>query len=94
VIIVCGGAVAYRRLVRVCPVCGERRRIVAAYDASPYYAPSFTCCGCGDSWSDGELRPRPFARGWREEAKKKARRQWQEATSGPIQRDAEGYVVA
>lgn len=92
-LVVCGGAVAYRRRILWCPICERRRRFVVAYDASPYYAPSLTCCGCGDSWSDGELGYRPFARGWRKAAIRKAKARWQSATAGPVELDDELYVI-
>lgn len=44
-----------------------------------WYGPTITCCGCGDSWSDGEMLERPFRRGWRKESIGRAVRDWYEA---------------
>lgn len=93
VIIVCGGSVAVRRHVMRCPVCERKRRVVSHWSASPYYAPSFTCCACGDSWSDGWLAERPFRRGWRREAIEAAKAAWAAAVAGWPARDAELYVI-
>lgn len=68
-----------RRAVRHCPICQRRRRFVVVYGWSPYYSPTTTCLGCGDSWQEGELGYRPFQRGWRDKAKAKAREQWANA---------------
>jgi ribosomal protein L37AE/L43A len=65
------------RRVFVCPVCNERHRIVGM--SQEWYDTIWTCCGCGDSWSDGWLLPHPFARGWREESKRRAKQQWLDA---------------
>lgn len=73
------GVRAIHRLIRHCPICKRRRRMVEVYPASPYYSSTLTCCGCGDSWCDGELGYRPFQRGWRQEARAKAREQWASA---------------
>jgi len=48
-----------------CPNCGKRRMLVRYYE---WYGASMSCMRCGDEWHDGELSPRPFARGWRKEA--------------------------
>lgn len=66
-----------RRIVH-CPTCKRRRRF-AGRDA-PWYGPTWTCCGCGDSWHDGERLPRPFKRAWRAEAKARAKQTWTDAT--------------
>lgn len=68
--IVCGdfgqGRVERKRLA--CPTCKQRRSFLRVYSTSMFYGATDTCLGCGDSWSDGELRERPFARGWRQRA--------------------------
>ncbi len=91
---ICGGAYVYRRRILPCQgACRpQRRRVVVAY-GSPYYAPTVTCCACGDSWSEGELSQRPFRRGWRKEAVTRAREQWQQARSGPVRLDEELYPI-
>lgn len=85
---VCGGVVAYRRHILPCwgRCNGKRRRVVSAWDASPYYGPTYICCHCGDRWSDGELLERPFARGWREPTIQRAKKRWAESPSGPVRR--------
>jgi hypothetical protein len=75
-VMVCRSTFTYRRRVRDCPTCKRRRRFVLAVDDNPYYGSIWTCCGCGDSWSDGERMPRPFARGWRARAIAKAKARW------------------
>lgn len=67
----------YVRRIGNCPTCRQRRR-VAGFDQL-WYGPTWTCLGCGDSWSDGEMLPRPFARGWREKAIARAQGWWAEA---------------
>lgn len=65
-----------RRILH-CPTCKTRRRF-AGLDA-PWYGPTWTCCTCGDSWSDGERLMRSNRRGWRAEEAAKAKRTWTEA---------------
>jgi len=67
-----------RRIFR-CPVCGHRGRIVGMVQM--WYDTTWTCCSCGDSWTGGELLPRPFARGWRKRAVEHARARWIAASS-------------
>lgn len=66
------------RRILTCPTEGRRRRM-AGRDHGPYYGPTITCCGCGDSWSCGELLARPFRKAWRKDAIAKAKRAWDEA---------------
>lgn len=73
------------RRVLKCPVCHQRRRVIGR-DRGAWYDVLWTCCGCGDSWADGELLPRPFRRGWRKEAIADARRRW--LAAGPFDREA------
>lgn len=68
--------IAIRRIMR-CPTC-ERRRRFAAWDAL-WYGPTWACLGCGDRFGDGERLERPFARGWRQESKQRARETWDQA---------------
>jgi hypothetical protein len=72
-----------RRILR-CPTCRTKRRFVGK-DA-PWYGPRWTCCGCGDSFGDGERLQRPARRGWRKQAVAEAKRLWGEA--GPFDRAA------
>ena len=46
-----------------CPNCGKRKML---FEYCEWYGASVGCLHCGDQWNDGELSPRPFARGWRE----------------------------
>lgn len=65
-----------RRILR-CPTCKQRRRF-AGHDYV-WYGPTFTCCGCGDSWTDGERHDRPRRRGWRAVEIAAAKETWEEA---------------
>lgn len=81
-VFVCGPARSGdRRRILHCPVCERRRRHVVNFGG--YWGITVHCCGCGDSWMDGELAPRPFARGWREKAIASAKRRYDAAPSGP-----------
>lgn len=76
---VCAPPTHWGRGVRHCPTCDRRRRFVVFFQ--PWYGGTWTCCACGDAWSDGERLPRPFARGWRTAAAARARARW--ATAAP-----------
>lgn len=67
------------RTVRPCPTCRRRRRFVGC--EAPWYGTTWTCCACGDSWTDGERHERPFRRGWRAVETSRARRLWVEAAA-------------
>lgn len=69
----------YARLVRHCPTCARRRRFVGL--VAEWYPTVWTCCACGDSWSEGYRMERPFARNWRADACTRARRAWAEGTT-------------
>jgi hypothetical protein len=71
------GAIVCRR-VAYCPICDRRRRFVQKFIGT-WSGDRWTCLGCGDSWQEGELMPRPFRPRWRAEAKAKARARWQQA---------------
>jgi hypothetical protein len=66
------------RRITNCPTCKQRRRF-AGFDGGPYYGPTLTCCGCGDTWTCGEMQDRPFKRAWRREAIAQAKRAWDRA---------------
>jgi hypothetical protein len=66
-----------RRIV-FCPTCKQRRRFAGW--GQEWYGTIWTCCGCGDAWCDGEMLPRPFARGWRAKSIRKAKALWDRAT--------------
>lgn len=69
-----------RRILR-CPTCQCKREMVAQFDV--WHSTIFMCTGCGDSWQDGELCYRPFARGWRKRSAAQFRALWDIATYGP-----------
>lgn len=76
-LILCREPAIYVRAVKHCPVCKRRRRFVGFH--RPWHGITWTCCGCGDQWADGELVERPFKRGWRRENTARARATWPEA---------------
>ena len=76
-LVICRPELFPLRRITHCSTCNRRRRF-AGLDA-PWYGVTWTCCGCGDSWADGERLQRPFRRGWRAEAKKHAKAVWAEA---------------
>lgn len=43
-----------------------------------WYGWTITCLGCGDSWADGEMLPRPFKPRWRTESIAEARQRYKE----------------
>lgn len=49
----------------VCFNCKRKRLVLCEFQG--WYGWSTTCLTCGDAWRDGEVMPRPFARGWRKE---------------------------
>lgn len=67
------------RRVLDCPTCKRRRRFIVT--TTIWHGVTFTCCGCGDSWGEGERMERPFRRAWRAEATESARRRWADAWS-------------
>lgn len=69
-----------RRRIVFCPVDGRRTECVVTQYL--WYSPRAQCARCGESWSDGEMAPRPFARGWRRQAQARARAKWDAATHG------------
>ena len=72
---ICGGVGRqYRRRVRFCPVELRRRRFAAFSD--DWYGATWTCLGCGDRWTDGEMHERPFRPGWRMANVAEAKRTW------------------
>lgn len=76
---VCGvGQPSIRRYMR-CWNCKRRRPVVQTGEPYSWYAPHFTCLSCGDGWGDGERDERPFARGWRDERIRDAKKRWRHA---------------
>lgn len=64
-----------------CPVCECITEMVERHEA--WYGTTTYCCKCGDTWQDGDLGYRPFARGWRAKAAAYHRKLWDQATFGP-----------
>jgi len=84
-LVICGfdGDLVRRHYMR-CPTCERRRRFVETF-GGVWYAPTITCCACGDSWSEGWRGERPFARGWRKAAIREAQRKWYQVAVSPRQ---------
>lgn len=80
----CSPSQFVRRQMLHCPICKAKRRMVSR-DAV-WYGATVTCCGCGDSWTDGERHERPFKRGWRKDEITKAKKAWDAA--GPFDQAA------
>jgi hypothetical protein len=78
--VICRPPRLYRRIVRDCPVCKQRRRFVVWWGGM-WYGETLTCLGCGDSWQDGERGYRPFQRGWRQKAIAQAKATWAQAVT-------------
>jgi len=74
-VILCGSELwgQWRRVI-LCPTEATRRRMVVRDHG--WWGVTWHCCGCGDSWSDGERLPRPFMRGWRDKAITRHRAMW------------------
>lgn len=70
-----------RRRYQRCPVDECITEQVVRFEL--WHGPTIWCTRCGDTWSDGEMLPRPLARGWRRTAQRAARRLWDLATYGP-----------
>jgi hypothetical protein len=84
--VICGGYAFDARRVLFCPTEGRRRRFYASF--AHYYGWTYTCLGCGDRWMDGERGSRPFARGWRVQAIRRAKERWAGVTVGARARRA------
>ena len=76
---------------RWCHTCSSRTRF--AVREYGWYAPTVTCCACGDSWTQGERHQRPFRRGWRKDAIAKAEQTWTEAEQY-TEEDREAWIEA
>ncbi|GEL19304.1 hypothetical protein [Pseudonocardia asaccharolytica] len=64
-----------------CPSCERITETVVRHGG--WWGVDILCCRCGDRWTDGQLRPRPFQRGWRDERRRRHRQLWDAATHGP-----------
>ncbi len=74
-IIICRPVYSQTKLsVQFCPTCKKRRRMLARLE--DWYGWSKVCLSCGDSWQDGEMRPRPFMPRWRQESIARAKKAW------------------
>lgn len=87
-----GGERFERRSIQFCPVCKGRRRFYGYFQH--WYGWSWHCLGCGDRWSgDGELGPRPFARGWRAEAIARHKAWWDRAPKRSTRESKRAFVA-
>ena len=78
-VILCRPAEFLFRRETNCPTCESNQRF-AGRDAA-WYGTTWTCCGCGDSWTDGERHERPFERGWRKKSIAVAEKTWADAAN-------------
>lgn len=76
---ICRPATFWVRTVRRCPDCQEVRRLVG-FDQI-WYGITWTCVGCGRSFTSTEFLPKPFERGWRQRAMAAARERWPQAVA-------------
>ncbi len=58
--------------VNECPTCERPRRMLLSY--AEWYGPTWTCAGCGDSWTDEGRDERPFSPNWRRQSIERARK--------------------
>ena len=74
----CSNGGAYERGTEACPECGnENARSLTEWPNFYVYLPGIVLCECGDAWWPEEGRaPRPFKRGWRQEAQRRFERLW------------------
>ena len=76
---ICNGGPSFEsRRIAFCWTENRRRRFYVRYQH--WYGAEWHCLGCGDAWCDGERRERPFMRGWRAEAIKRAKAGWDAVT--------------
>ena len=69
-IIVCSAHYDIQEIDRQdCPTCKSKQPFLCQHE--DWYGWTTTCLNCGDTWMDGELRERPFMKGWRKLAIKK-----------------------
>jgi hypothetical protein len=77
--IVCAPDAFLLRRVGHCSTCDAVQRFAGRDQA--WCGVTWTCCGCGDMWTDGHRHERPFRRGWRKENIATAERLWAEAAA-------------
>lgn len=80
-VIQCSSGGAYERRTAACPECGkENARTLTEWPNFYMLLPGTDLCECGDRWWPEEGRaPRPFRRGWRQEAQQHFERLWEQA---------------
>ena len=66
--------IACSRMIKHCPTCDRRRRMVS--EMYEIHGMDVMCCGCGERWQDGEMAERPFSPGWRKRNIAQAKRRW------------------
>lgn len=64
----------YRRAYLQCPECDRRHGFVIRW-AGAWYGEDWNGL-CGDTWNEDGRGYRPFARGWRERAQRRASAMW------------------
>lgn len=61
-VIICFPSVIERKVeLQRCPTCKKDQAFFI--EVLAWYGSDATCLGCGERWNDGEMCPRPFARG-------------------------------
>ena len=80
-VIICRPSGHLRKRYLRCSTCECITEMVARYEY--FHGATYYCCRCGDTWWDGELGHRPFARNWRQRAVRRHREMWDRATFGP-----------
>lgn len=83
---VCRPSTFWVRAVRRCPECDQVRRLVG-FD-QVWFGITWTCAGCGVSFTAEEFLPKPWERGWRAKAIAAARERWPQSrkAGGPEHR--------
>jgi len=77
---ICAPQTDLRHLMRIdCPTC--KRRTFAVGFHAPWYGWDLTCLKCGEEWSDGEMRRRPFAPRWRLRNIERAKARWRRSSA-------------
>jgi predicted amidophosphoribosyltransferase len=58
--------------IDLCPTCGKNTEFCVQY--YEWYDPQEICLECGEEFAGVEMIARPFARGWREKNKERAKK--------------------
>lgn len=91
---VCGRTITKRWFVMTCPVCGISDSVILqSLAGSAYWGSIQRCTNCGDAWAEGELLGRPFRRGWRADAVRKAQVDMDEACQHDVRFDRDTFAL-